>query len=74
MLERDHRRLIGAGMEGKGSESLACLAPEVPEKRAYGGTQKPYCNEDKFWSEDIHFMEGQNTGSQANLWEVNIKL
>lgn len=61
-------------MEGKDSESLACLAPEVAEKSAYGGTQKPYCEEDEFRSEDIHFTEGQNTRSQANLWKDNIKL
>ena len=57
-MERHHRRLIGAGTEGKGSESFACLAPEVAEKRAYGGTQKPYCNENKFWSEEVQFTEG----------------
>lgn len=61
-------------MEGKDSESLAHLVPEVAEKRAYGGTQKPYCDEDKFWPEDIQFMEGQNTRSQADLWKENIKL
>lgn len=73
-MERDHRRLFGTGMEEKGSESLACLAPEVAEKRAYGGTQKPCCNEDKFWSEDIRLTEGQNTRSHAYLWKENIKL
>jgi len=30
----------------------------VAEKRAYGGTQKPYCNENKFWSEEVQFTEG----------------